>query len=183
MERHRFIWRYLRTTDFFQPGKKVLHIAPESCFRRRMEQAIGPSYIAADLSSPLAMVHLDVQRLPWPDQTFDIVYCSHVLEHVTDDRLAMRELRRVLKPDGWGLILVPIIATTTFEDPSVVDPEERLRLFGQKDHVRRYGPDYVDRLREAGFAVQTVSATDLFSDADATRLGVAWGGSLYVCRS
>src|SRR5262249_12426105 len=84
----------------------------------------------------------------------------HVLEHVPDDRRAMREFYRVLKPGGWAILLVPITVERTFEDPAVVDPAERLRLFGQEDHVRRYGPDYGDRLSEAGFAVSGVNVSE-----------------------
>jgi SAM-dependent methyltransferase len=118
-----------------------------------------------------------------PHETFDVIFCSHVLEHVSDDRRAMREFRRVLRYDGWAILLVPAVAEKTFEDPSVVDPAERLRRFGQEDHVRCYGPDYVDRLREAGFDVEEINVRDMFSDAEAIRMGlVRCAGSIHVCR-
>jgi SAM-dependent methyltransferase len=97
--------------------------------------------------NPRAMVRMDITDIQYPKDTFDVIYCSHVLEHVVDDRKAMREFHRVLRPDGWALLLVPITVEKTFEDPSVTDPEERLSVFGQEDHVRCYGPDYVERLR------------------------------------
>ena len=115
-------------------------------------------YVSADLDSPLAMANVDITDLPFDDESFDLILCSHVLEHVHDDRLAMRELRRVLKPDGWALLLVPISADVTFEDPSIVRPSDRLRLFGQADHVRRYGPDYVDRLRHVELEISGANA-------------------------
>jgi ubiquinone/menaquinone biosynthesis C-methylase UbiE len=108
--------------------------------------------MTADLHSP-AMVKMDITNIQFPDETFDVVYCSHVLEHVPDDRKAMREFYRVLKSNGWAVLLVPIIVEKTFEDPSIDKPKDRLRLFGQSDHVRKYGRDYVDRLRESGFSV------------------------------
>jgi SAM-dependent methyltransferase len=97
-----------------------------------------------------------VQRLPFRDGAFDALLCHHVLEHVPDDRAAMRELRRVLRPGGWAILQSPIRSRleATLEDPAVTDPRERERLFGQRDHLRQYGRDYADRLRAAGFEVR-----------------------------
>lgn len=129
------------------------------------------------------MVRMDITDIQYPDDSFDVIYCSHVLEHVQEDVKAMRELRRVLKPDGWAVLLVPITAETTYEDPAVVDPRERLEKFGQEDHVRRYGWDYIDRLRSAGFNVEMFRVSDLASDADALRLGLGQAaGEIYCCR-
>ena len=111
-------------------------------------------YVTADMASPLAMVHLDVTALPFTDQYFDAILCSHVLEHVPNDHTAMREFYRVLKPGGWFLPDVPIVGDRTFEDPSITDSEERARLFGQSDHVRSYGRDFKGRLETAGFQVR-----------------------------
>ena len=96
---------------------------------------------------------MDISDIQYGDNTFDVIYCSHVLEHVPDDRKAMREFWRVLKIGGWAVLQVPIVSDVTFEDPSVTGPKERERLFGQRDHVRRYGPDYRDRLVDVGFSM------------------------------
>ena len=138
-ERHRFVWLYFnKMTDLFDGRpKKVLHIAPESCLESGLRSRLGQNYITADLFNPKAMVRMDITDIQYPDGYFDVVYCSHVLEHVPDDKKAMREFRRVLKQNGWAILLVPITADKTFEDPSVVDPAERVKLFGQHDHVRR----------------------------------------------
>jgi SAM-dependent methyltransferase len=184
LERHRFFWLYAQAhTDLFDGRRKrVLHVAPEPCFVGQLRRRLGNGYLTADLMSPRAMVKMDITAIQFPDATFDVIYCSHVLEHVPDDRRAMREFCRVLKPDGWAILLVPITATQTFEDPSVVDPAERLRLFGQEDHVRRYGPDYVDRLQDAGFNVSETKVPDLFSEEEARRLGIVHGaGSIHHC--
>jgi SAM-dependent methyltransferase len=141
------------------PGPKFLHIAPEVCLSKKFEKILPPDdYITADLESPLAKVHLDVQAIPFPDASFDIVFCNHVLEHVADDRLAMREMHRVMRPGGWGVMLSPVDETraATFEDDTVTDRAERTRLFGQYDHRRVYGRDYADRLREAGWEVSEI---------------------------
>ena len=174
LERHRFVWLYfLRRTDLFDGrSKRVLHIAPEVCFQPRFRKRLGSGYVTADIENPDANVKMDVTNIDYPSDTFDVIYCSHVLEHVTDDRRAMRELHRVLSPNGWAILLVPITAERTIEDPSITDPRERLRLFGQKDHVRRYGPDYVDRLREAGFHVTVTTVLEMMTKGDALAMGI-----------
>lgn len=149
--------------------KQVLHVAPERCFEAKLRTQIGDGYLTADLFRS-AMTKMDITDIQYSDDFFDVIYCSHVLEHVVDDRKAMREFRRVLKPDGWAILLVPITAETTIEDPSVTDPLERHRLYGQKDHVRRYGPDYADRLREAGFKVKVSSPTDFLSSSEVNEM-------------
>lgn len=88
----------------------------------------------------------------------------------------------MLKNNGWAILLVPITRKKTFEDPSIVEPIERLKAFGQADHVRRYGPDYVDRLREAGFSVDTTKVNDLVQSDEAVRMGLTTAsGEIYYC--
>ena len=101
---------------------------------------------------------MDIQQIPFPDNEFDIIFCNHILEHVEDDRLAMREMFRVMRPGGWGVMLSPVNMEreVTYEDPLITDPDERERCFGQKDHLRDYGRDYGKRLAEAGFEVAIV---------------------------
>jgi SAM-dependent methyltransferase len=128
-----------------------LHVAPEEGLAARLRE-LPIDYLSTDLESPLAMRHDDVTALPDPDGSFDVVICNHVLEHIPDDRAAMRQIRRVLRPGGFAVLQHPIRAhAETFEDWTVVTPQDRLHLFGQEDHVRVYGRDFVDRLREAGF--------------------------------
>jgi predicted SAM-dependent methyltransferase len=125
---------------------------------------------------------MDITDIKYPGESFDVIYCSHVLEHVTDDRRAMSEFHRVLRRSGWAILLVPIYDGLTFEDPSIVDPQERLKAFGQDDHVRRYGSDYVDRLRDAGFKVRVTRIDDLVGKADAIRMGLTPdSGEIYLC--
>jgi predicted SAM-dependent methyltransferase len=176
------LYLFQKTDLFDGRDKQVLHVAPEKCFEGRFREWLGESYITADLSNPQAMVRMDVTDIRFPDDTFDVIYCSHVLEHVQEDRRAIREFYRVLKPGGWAILLVPITANRTLEDPSVVDPAERLKLYGMKDHVRRYGPDYVDRLREAGFEVTTTTASQLCEYDDIVRMGLtSESGDIFHC--
>ena len=170
-------------TDLFDgKPKKMLHVAPEGCLERRLASRLADGYFTADLANPRAMVRMDITRIPHPDESFDVIYCSHVLEHVSDDRRAMREFHRVLKADGWAILLVPVTADQTTEDPTLVDPAERLRTFGHEGHVRRYGPDYVDRLEAAGFCVQVTRVAGLLDANEAIRLGLGRAsGEIYYC--
>jgi SAM-dependent methyltransferase len=184
LERHRLVWLYFqRMTDLFNGAqKKILHVAPEPCLASRLQRRLGEGCLSADLQDPAAMVKMDVTNIQFPAESFDVIYCSHVLEHVMDDRKAMREFYRILKPGGWAVLLVPISAERTVEDLAIVKPNERLKAFGQEDHVRRYGPDYVERLREAGFMVKISRPSDLCGDEEIARLGLtAASGEIYCC--
>jgi SAM-dependent methyltransferase len=159
LERTRMMALALKQRGLPKAGQRVLHVAPDRSLRERIQATPGITYIAGDKKEPgytypPGTVDLDVTSLPYPADHFDLVICSHVLEHVPDDRSAMRELCRVLRPGGVAILLVPMSdRPVTDEDPAVIDPDERQRRFGQRDHVRLYGRDYVDRLREAGFTV------------------------------
>lgn len=184
LERHRLLWLYLnRRSDLFDgKPRQVLHVAPETCLEPLFRQRLGAGYLTADLFNPRAMVKMDIMDIAFPDESFDVIYCSHVLEHVADDRKAIAEFRRVLKRDGWAILLVPILGEKSFEDPSIVDPEARVLAYGQEDHVRIYGPDYVDRLRAAGFKVEITRVADLVSPDDATLMGLGpLAGEIYFC--
>lgn len=166
LERHRMIWLWItRHTDLLERRPRLLHIAPEVSLMRHLKPLYGNSgnYITADLESPLADLHFDVQQIPLSDGSVEVVICNHLLEHVEDDRVALKELHRVLCHGGWGILLVPEDRSraTTFEDDSVTDREERTRLFGQYDHRRVYGRDYDDRLRSAGFRVERIPCSDI----------------------
>lgn len=175
LERHRLLWLYLtRETDLLQRFPRTLHIAPEVCLMRPLKRHFAgrpEQYVTADLESPLADLHFDVQAIPLADDSFDVLICNHLLEHVADDRRAMREFFRILRPDGWGVLLSPVELdrTETYEDDTITDPEERTRIFGQYDHRRIYGTDYADRLREAGFRVEVIDYAAQLSDANCAK--------------
>ena len=156
-ERHRLIWLYLKNkTNFFSANLKVLDIAPIYWFQKIFRSLPNLDYISADLVDPLAMVEMDITNISYEDNYFDVILCSHVLEHIMQEQKAMTELLRVLKPGGWAILQVPldIRLAQTFEDPNIVLPEEREHFFGQYDHVRLYGRDFKDRLEKAGFTVK-----------------------------
>ncbi|HEV8514236.1 MAG TPA: methyltransferase domain-containing protein [Cyclobacteriaceae bacterium] len=154
LERHRLIWLYLKEkTNFFSGPLSVLHIAPEHCFIKPFENHHKDKYITADIESPLAKVKMDIHKIPFGDNHFDAILCNHVLEHVKDDIQVMKEFHRVLKPGGWAVLQVPFfnpVPDKTFEDNSITNPREREKIFGQDDHVRKYGKDYSERIRQSG---------------------------------
>ena len=127
------------------------------------------------------MLRVDITDLPFDDSRFDAIYCSHVLEHVPDDRKAMSELRRVLRPGGWAILQVPIKGIVTFEDPAVTTPEDRERVFGQSDHVRIYGLDFKDRLEEVGFKVTIVQYANVLSEEEIRLSAIGRGDDIYLC--
>lgn len=157
LERHRLLWLYLqeRTNLFIEP-LKLLHIAPELCFYHAFRKLPKLNYLPADLDSPLAAVSVDITDIPYNDGTFDVIICNHVLEHIDEDRKAISELYRVLKPGGWAILQSPLDTkrSQTFEDLAVVSPQDRKAYYGHDDHRRIYGLDYKDRLESAGFTVK-----------------------------
>lgn len=184
LERHRLIWLYLKNeTEFFKKPLKVLHMAPEQCFLSLFRKMKNLDYTTADLYSPIVDIKADILDLPFDDDVFDIVLCNHVLEHIEDDQKAMAELFRVMKKGGMGIFQVPqeIEREKTFEDPSITEPEERAKYFGQYDHVRVYGRDYFERLRNAGFKVEEVDYSKVLNPEDIDRYRLAEGEILPVC--
>lgn len=164
-ERHRLIYLYLqRVMDLFSappsfPRKKMLDVSPNRSLADALHTNLGEGYLSAG-KGRVSMEQMDVQNMPYGDHTFDVVCCSHVLEHVENDRKALREIGRVLKNDGFAIVLVPIISETTYENPAITDPQERWAHFGDPHHLRRYGKDFMERLRSAGFTVSVVRAAD-----------------------
>lgn len=184
LERHRLLKIVAgKRTDLFNGApKRVLHIAPEEAIERLVRKLPGVSYLSADLEEGRAALRMDVTNIDFPGDSFDVILCSHVLEHVPDDGRALQEFHRVLSPGGWAMIQVPIFGPVTFEDPSVTDPEERLRAFGQRDHVRRYGYDLRNRIQKAGFIVEEITTEEAASADEAQRMGLVKGDRVYICR-
>jgi len=186
LERHRLLWLYLqRETDFFTATekKRVLHFAPEQEFYKRFKKQANIDYTTTDLLSPLADIKADICNLPFDDNTYDIIFCNHVLEHIPDDTKAMQELYRVLKPGGMGIFQIPqdLNRDTTFSDDSITDPKERAKIFGQYDHVRVYGRDYFDQLRRIGFTVVEERYTEKLTPEEVERYCLAPGEIIPVC--
>jgi SAM-dependent methyltransferase len=185
LERHRLIWLYLRErTDLFDcRPKRFLHIAPEPFLAKKFQTQPALDYLSADLEPGNAILQMDITNIPFLDNHFDVIYCSHVLEHVPEDRKAMREFHRVLNPSGWAILQVPVAdREDTYEDFSITDPREREKHFGQNDHVRIYGKDYEQRLRQAGFSVTVEDFAKGLGPKAVRYFGLTAEEKIYVCR-
>ena len=207
LERHRLLWLYLKNeTDFFQSepvsdsqvsnsnrvklrdaeinsALKVLHFAPEQAFYKVFRNQKNIQYTTTDLFSPLADVKADICDLPFEDNSYDIIFCNHVLEHIPDDTKAMQELFRVLKPGGMAILQIPqdLKREVTFADDSITDQKERAAIFGQYDHVRIYGRDYFDKLRSIGFKVIEEDYTNKIAPELVEKYCLAKGEIIPVC--
>lgn len=185
LERHRLLWLFLKSnTNFFTANLKVLHFAPEQAFYKRFRKLENLDYTTTDLDSPLADVKADICNLPFDDNSYDVILCNHVLEHIHNDQKAMQELYRILKPGGWGVFQIPqdLKRTNTFEDDSITDKRERAKIFGQYDHVRIYGKDYFNKLRNVGFKVEEVDFSAKLSQDEINKYRLAKGEIIPLVR-
>jgi len=188
LERQRTLWLYLKEKNIFANPVKLLHVAPDRQLYAKFSKLKNIEYHPIDLQPDMygygsKTKKMDVTSMSYQDNFFDVVICSHVLEHVPDDMKAMREMFRVLKNDGYAILNVPVNShlKNTFEDPFVTDPKRREEIFGQCDHVRIYGQDYVTRLSEAGFAVEVINYVSRFTHNEKFRLGLKENELIYYC--
>ena len=185
LERHRLLWLYLQNeTQIFKKKYKVLHVAPEQAFYKRFIKLNNLDYVTFDMNSPIAKIKGDICNLPFSENQFDFILCNHVLEHVNDDIAAMLELFRVLKKNGVAILQVPIDLTKnkTYEDSTITDKKERMKAFGQYDHVRTYGKDYFERLEKSGFKVEKNFYSKNFSDEEIYKYGINKNEIIPICR-
>ncbi|MBC3541265.1 class I SAM-dependent methyltransferase [Rufibacter sediminis] len=182
VERHRLLWLYLtEQVNITQRSLEVLHMAPEPILQSRLKRLLHLRYRSADLTSPVAMDHADIQALPYPDATFDLILCSHVLAHVPNDAKALQELRRVLKPTGQLLLQARLHPHAhTVEQPNAITPQQRLQAYGQADRFRNYGQDFGQRVAAQGFSVEKVEYALTRTPEEQTRLGLGNGELIFV---
>ena len=181
--RHRRDWLFLDELLARTASVRVLHLAPAWCMARALRQRVGDGYIAGDLAGgETTTARMDACDIPLRDGAVDAAVAIHVLEHVRDDRAAMREIFRALKPAGWALVTVPLSDNAeTLEDPGITDPDERRRLYGERTHLRLHGRDFAARLSEAGFEVEIHPATEISKEKRA-RHGITLDETVFLCR-
>ncbi|MEC0232691.1 glycosyltransferase [Paenibacillus alba] len=185
MDRERLYRLYIeQETELLKKPHRFLHIAPERHLRSWFSNYNNIDYIGGDLfPADESLVRVDVTDIQYHDENFDVVMCSHVLEHVPNDNKAMRELYRVLKKGGWAILQVPIAIsiTKTYEDFSISTPEGRFEAFGQDDHVRIYAQqDFIKRLEKVGFEVEIYNYAAKYGLTEAKKYGLSENDNLYL---
>lgn len=182
-ERTRHFALYLKQTGLLASKPRMLHFAPESGLKPHLRALLGEKYVTTDLYMSRVDCREDITRMTFPDNAFDLIYCSNVLEHIEDDGAAIGELFRVLRPGGCAIIQVPIRGLKTFEDPTITDPHGRWKYFGQVDHVRYYGEDFKDRLERPGFSVTPFYMLDVLdlASGDVKRMNLGKRELLHKC--
>lgn len=179
LERHRAA--RLMLDDQIPTGQSVLHIAPELLM---VQWLVSKSceYLNGDLFNP-AMRKMDLTDIDLPDESRTLVWCSHVMEHIPDDRKALSEIFRVLAPGGLAVLQVPVRGDVTYENPAIQDDQGRLDHFLQEDHVRLYGRDFKQRIEEAGFLCELLSTESLPLDVQSLySLRTPLYREVFVCR-
>lgn len=191
LERHRFLYKYLKDyTTLFSKSNKLLHFAPESVFFDIFEKKKNLKYVTADIEKKENIKEqMDMCDIPYMENSFDYIIANHVLEHIPDDKKAMSELYRIIKPsyqnkDAKVILMIPFYKhlKTTFENEEYNTEELRLKYFGQKDHVRKYGLDFVDRLIDSGFKVNEITINDIFSKNEIEKYGLVKTDIIFECQ-
>jgi SAM-dependent methyltransferase len=186
LERYRLIFIYLKNkTNIFEPPlKKILHTAPELLLTEKFKSNKYVDYVSSDIDPRKtgAMLKIDLTNINIADNTFDVIISSHVLEHIMDDKKALSEIFRILKPGGWAVILVPIISEKTFISSDIKDEKDRIRLYGKEDHVRGYGLDFKELLQNTGFKVEVINYTKELSDSEIQYMGLLKEDIIFHCR-
>lgn len=187
LERHRALWLLMQQLDWYRKGMRVLHFAPELIFYQLFSSLKDIDYWPVDLDPKryggMVRKAVDITNITFDDNSFDLIMCTHVLEHIPDDKKAMAELYRVLKPKtGIAFLNVPVFnIPATFENPEINTPELRSKYYGQFDHVRAYGLDYPQRLADAGFSVQMCDIEDN-DEIFLKRYGLNREEKIFLCR-
>lgn len=172
--RHRMLYFLLKKTLPRTKKIKLLHFAPEKCISNLFKYYKNIEYLTADINEKDVMIKENIENLSFEDCSFDIIICSHVLEHVENDKKAIEEMYRVLKYNGTAIIIVPINLNNneTYENQDIICEEEREKQFGQIDHLRLYGKDFKERVEEFGFKLtEKISAKD-FDNGNVLRFGL-----------
>ena len=175
--RERHLWLYLQACGILQAmgGTRILHLAPEMHLQRLIAGAAPRVYVLGDLYPSRADIRrIDLLDIDFPEHHFDLVIANHVLEHVSDDTRALREILRVLRPGGKAILQTPYASRLPrkFEDPSITSEEARLHAYGQEDHCRLYGADFPDFVASFGFVSHAATHAALLPEVDTRRMGV-----------
>jgi len=183
-ERDRLVYSYLKKehTRLFNDTTRMMHIAPEPCLEPKFRSWVQTLYLTADLIRKDVDEQFDVMSIPYPNESFDAVFCSHVLQDVPDDLQAMQELFRILTPGGWAILNVPVVTTASADHQAQPGNIRKSSDIRPDEHLRSYGDDYPQRMRGIGFEVETIEASDLFTTEQLKRLAMdrKETGAIYI---
>jgi len=186
LERHRLLWMFLeKETDLYKKPVKMLHVAPEEAFFKLFKGSSNIDYHPVDIFPhlyPKGTTYFNLLENDSPDNIYNVIICNHVFQYIEDDHTAMSEVFRLLNPGGWAILQVPLNKSLgkTFEDKSIIDPKERERLFGLKEHTRFYSSDYKNRLENVGFTVNAIDYTSKFTEDEIRKFGFYQGDDIYL---
>ena len=157
LPRNRRLWQLLNEKNWL--NGRVLDFSPSRCLHRKIEKSPSIDYISTDYVGEFnALKSYDITNIEEPSSSFDLIICFHVLEHIEEDAKAMKELYRILKKGAKAIIQTPFKDGDIFEDIAIRTPEERLKHFGQEDHIRVYSVQGLKkRLEQTGFDVQVLA--------------------------
>ncbi len=181
-DRERHLFLYFDRLKLWErlPGAAVLHFAPERNLSRRIKELKPGRYVMGDLfPEDLFGRNAEIQRvdatdIQFPEATFDAVICNHVLEHVPDALKALREFHRVLKPGGFAVLQTPFSnrLQRTIEDPGIDTEALRLAVYGQEDHARLFGRDFLGLIETAGLRLKLCRHTEVATEDEARYFGM-----------
>jgi len=183
-ERHRLLWLYFKSRpNLIHKDLNLLHITPQPYVRRVLKRKLKRLYVSVGMGTPAVDAVMDITAIALPDSLFDAVLCVAVMQYVSDDRAALREIYRVLKPGGWAVIWAPVDEKReiSYENPAITSREDREREFGHPEHTRIYGRDFPERLRSAGFAVVVDRFAQELGAEAAKKYGLNSGEIIYYC--
>jgi SAM-dependent methyltransferase len=183
-QRQRLLFLYLSAKCLILTDPiAFLHFSPRPCLVHKLKQFPGLTYITSDPVDKTMDRNFDLTAIDDLNESYDLIVCYHILEHISDDRKAMREIHRILKSSGMALFQVPYWHKQTYEDPRLKSPDKRLEAFGQKDHVRIYGyQDFIKRLTTTGFQVTPVAYAKQLGKQICTKYGLDEEEVIFVCR-
>lgn len=185
LDRTRYVYHIIRnyTSLLDGAGCSVLHFAPESMLSEKIRSACGGGYVTADIAPQKADVAADISDMQFNDGQFDYIICNHVMEHIREEGRAFSELGRCLKRGGILILTVPVCwEQATYEDENVITQKDRIKYYGQRDHVRLYGNDIVGRIEKFGFEVTLFRCSEAEDGEDIDRLGFIKGDSVFLCK-
>lgn len=185
LDRHRLLWYFLKREILPSINRKIklLHIAPELHLKKLLCESNNIEYLSADINPKAGMIKMDITAINYYDNYFDAIVCNHVFEHILDDKKAMKEIYRILHPNGWAILQVPLDVKRekTFEDANIRTMQDRERIYGIKSHVRIYGLDYKKRLEESGFNVKQVKYSKQLDKSLIDKLSIEPEEDIFLC--